>query len=128
MIPLREKGWMFKENEYIINSPSIPHAKLHKQHISLSFHKIREAITAGFMSFRLLADNDNPSNILSKNWGYQKKWELLQPILFWRGNNIDIISSLDNIGSKDDKYYTKYYLNINGEGQHMGSNIKEKKY
>ena len=53
-VPLREKCFMFGDNESVANSASIPHAKLHKRHIALLFHRVREAIAAGVMIFKLL--------------------------------------------------------------------------
>ena len=90
-VPLRQKCYMFGDNESVVNSASIPHTKLHKRHIALSFHRVREAITAGVMSYRFLLGKDNPSDRLSKYWGYQQVWKLLQPILFWKGDTMNII-------------------------------------
>ena len=38
---------MFGDNESVVNSASIPHARLHKQHNALSFHKVREGVDLG---------------------------------------------------------------------------------
>ena len=43
-VPIRGKCYMFGDNESVVNSASMPHAKLHKRHIYLSFHRVREAI------------------------------------------------------------------------------------
>jgi len=39
-VPVREKGYMFGDNESVVNSASTPHAKLHKRHTALSFHRV----------------------------------------------------------------------------------------
>ena len=65
-VPLCEKDSMFGENEYVVNSTFIRHTKLHKQHIALSSHRVRAAITAGVVPFKFLAGKDNPANVLSK--------------------------------------------------------------
>ena len=70
-VPLRKKCYMFGDNESVVNSASIPHAKLHKRYIALSFHRVREAIASGVISFRYLSGKDNPADVLSKHWGYQ---------------------------------------------------------
>ena len=41
---------MFGDNESVVNSSSKPHAKLHKRHNALSFHRVREAIAAKLVS------------------------------------------------------------------------------
>ena len=37
---------MFGDNESVVNSAAQPHAKLHKRHTALSFHRVRDAIAA----------------------------------------------------------------------------------
>ena len=44
------------------------------------------------MTYRYLKGEDNPADILSKHWGYQQVWKLLQPILFWEGDTMDLIN------------------------------------
>ena len=39
-VPICKKSYMFGDNESVVNSSSIPHAKLHKRHTALSFHCI----------------------------------------------------------------------------------------
>jgi hypothetical protein len=77
---------MFGDNESVVNSSTLPHAKLHKRHTALSFHRVREAIASGILAFYQIRSKDNPADILSKHWGYQQVWQLLQPILYWRGD------------------------------------------
>ena len=83
---------MFGNNEYVVNSACAPQAKLHKRHVFLSFHRVREAIAAGVVTFRFIQGKDNPADILTKRWGYQQVWGLLQPLLFWQGNTMDLLN------------------------------------
>jgi hypothetical protein len=85
-VNVRTKSYMFGDNESVVNSSTLPHAKLHKRHTALSFHRVREAIASGILSFYHIRSEDNPADILSKHWGYQQVWQLLQPILYWRGD------------------------------------------
>lgn len=94
-VPIRDKCYMFGDNESVVNSASIPHAKLHKRHVYLLFHHVREAIAAGIMTYRYLRGEDNPADILSKHWGYQQVWKLLQPILFWEGDTMDLVGEVE---------------------------------
>ena len=68
-----------------------PHAKLHKRHTALSFHRVREAIAGKIIGFYHIAGEHNPADILSKHWGYQQVWKLLKPLLFWKGDTLDIL-------------------------------------
>ncbi len=81
---------MFGDNKSVVDSSTIPHAKLHKHHNALSFHRVCEAIAGAIIGFYHIDGDENPANILSKNWGYQQIWKLLQPLLFWKGDTKDI--------------------------------------
>jgi hypothetical protein len=64
-------------------------AKLHKRHTMLSFHRMREAVSAGILGFFFLPGDVNPADILSKHWGYTR--ERLKSLLFWRGDTLDML-------------------------------------
>jgi len=51
---------MFGDNESVVNSSAIPHAKLHKRHNTLSFHHVHEAIVYGvFVQAFINEENNN---------------------------------------------------------------------
>ena len=50
-VPIRSKCYMFGDYESVVNSASMPHAKLHKRHVYLAFHRVREAIAAGILTY-----------------------------------------------------------------------------
>ena len=83
-VPIQEQSYMFGDNKSIINSSSIPHAKLHKRHVALSFHRVRQAIASKFVEFYFLPGVDNPADILSKHWSYASDWENMKCLLFWK--------------------------------------------
>ena len=84
--PIHECSYMFGDNESVVNSASIPHAKLHKRHTALSFHRVREAIASKYVLFKYLQGTHNPADILSKHWAYSGTWQMLQCLLFWEGD------------------------------------------
>jgi hypothetical protein len=64
-VPIRDKSFMFGDNKSIVDSSMQLHAKLHKRHAMLSFHRVREAIAAGIVTFHFLSGDDNPADLLS---------------------------------------------------------------
>jgi len=74
----------------MVNSATIPHSKLHKRHNALSFHRVREAIAAKYISMYHLSGEFNPADILTKHWGYPQVWRLLQPLLFYQGDTAEL--------------------------------------
>ncbi|KAG7363699.1 hypothetical protein IV203_027060 [Nitzschia inconspicua] len=68
-VPIRDKSYVFGDNESVINSSKELHAKLHKRHNMLSFHYVREAIATGFLHLTHIPGKINPADKLSKHWG-----------------------------------------------------------
>ncbi len=89
-VPIKGKSVMFGDNESVVTSSTVPHAKLHKRHTMLSFHRVREAVAAEILGFYHIPGSLNPADILSKHWGYQAIWPTLQPLLFWQGDTMDL--------------------------------------
>ena len=73
---------MFGDNRTVVNSSTIPNAKLHKSHIMLSYHRLREAIAAGMIAFYFIEGDRNPADIVTKHWGYQQIWDVLKVLMF----------------------------------------------
>jgi hypothetical protein len=88
-VPVRDKSYVFGDNESVINSSVKVHAKLHKRHNMLSFHFVREAVAAGYVHVTHIPGNTNPADILSKHWGYSDIWPVLKPLLFFQGDTME---------------------------------------
>jgi hypothetical protein len=73
-VPIKGSTTMFGDNESVVNSASIPHARLHKRHTALLFHRICEGIAAGVAKFHHVRSAHNPADILSKQWSYKQAW------------------------------------------------------
>jgi hypothetical protein len=54
----------------MVDSSIIPHSQLNKRHTALSYHRVPEAICAGIFKFYHIYGTENPSDVLSKHWGY----------------------------------------------------------
>jgi hypothetical protein len=58
--------YMFGDNKTVVNSCSMPKARLHKRHIIISFHRICEAVAAKVLHFIHMPGANNPVDMLSK--------------------------------------------------------------
>ena len=81
---------MFGDNKAVVDSCSVPKARLHKRHVLLSFHHVHEAIAADIIRFVYTPGSINPADIVSKHWTYSKSWTMLKAMLFWEGDTLDI--------------------------------------
>jgi hypothetical protein len=90
-VPIRGKSYVFRDNKTIINASSTPHAKLHKRHNALSFHRVREAVASKYVTIFHLPGEYNPADILSKHWAYALVWPTMNALLFARGDIWDLL-------------------------------------
>jgi hypothetical protein len=90
-IPIREKSYVFGDNKTIIDASSTPHAKLHKRHNALSFHRVQEAVASKYVMIFHLPGEYNPADILSKHWAYALVWRTMNALLFARGDTWDLL-------------------------------------
>jgi len=71
------------DNELVINSAAIPHSKMHKRWVTLSYHRVRYAVAAGIINIHHIAGKKNPEDVLSKHWDWPSVWNTMKPLLFW---------------------------------------------
>ena len=69
----------------------MPHSVLKKCHLALAYHYTRKAVASSAINYQFIPGKINPADVLSKHWGYQQVWQLLQPIMFWQGNPLDLL-------------------------------------
>ena len=65
-VPIRSKSYMFGNNKSVVDSASIPTSTLSKKSTLTSYHRVREAIAAGYLQFNWKDGKSNPADILSK--------------------------------------------------------------
>ena len=98
-VPIRDKSYMFGDNRSVVTSSTIPNSTISKRHHLASYHQVREAIAAKYISFHWKDGKSNPADILSKHWEFTTVWRMLKPILFWRGETATQLKGSDRIPS-----------------------------
>jgi hypothetical protein len=86
---------LFGDNGSVVTSSSVPESPLRKRHQALAYHYTREAIASGAVDFHHLPGTLNPSDILSKHWGYAQVWPMLKTTMFWAGNTSELLTQDD---------------------------------
>ena len=69
-VPIRSKRYMFGDNKSVVDSASIPTSTLSKKSTLAKYHRVREAIAAGYLQFNWKDGKSNPADILSKQWEF----------------------------------------------------------
>ena len=89
-VPVRSKSCMFGDNKSVVDSASILTSTLSKKSTLASYHRVREAIAAGYLQFNWKDGKSNPSDILSKHWVFGNIWSFLNPLGFWKGETHEL--------------------------------------
>ena len=98
-VPIRDKSYMFGDKRSVVTSSTIPNSTIFKRHHLASYHRVREAIAAKYISFHWKDGKSNPADILSKHWEFATVCPMLKPILFWRGETATQLKGSDIIPS-----------------------------
>ena len=48
---------MFGDNKSVVDSSMSPNVKIHKHHVVLSFHRVRESIASGIVTYQFIDGN-----------------------------------------------------------------------
>ena len=73
----------------------MPHSQLSKRHHALAYHYSREAIASGMVKVYHVPGHMNPADALSKHWGHAQAYPMLRPLMFYRGNTLNLILEED---------------------------------
>ena len=90
---IRSLIYEFGDNKSAVDSSMTLNRKIHKRHIAMSFHRVRESMATGIVTYHSIDEKNNPADMLSKHWSHNDIWFTLKPILFWP---IDTIECFDN--------------------------------
>ena len=85
-VPVDDTSYMFGDNGSIVTSSTMPDSQLNRRHLALSYHYVREAIASGMVAFYHMPGEINPSDVLSKHWGYTELWSRIKALLFCPGD------------------------------------------
>ena len=102
----------FGNNKSKVKSATIPHTKLHKGYNILSFHFVCSINYQKYINLQHICSEFNPSDVLTKHWGYHSIWNNILKSIFHHDKNsvslfidnslvVDQSMTLDNINDID---------------------------
>ena len=80
-VPIDGPARMFCDNESVVKSSSFPESRLKKKHVSIAYHKIREAIAAKKILVYYESTSTNLADLFTKVLPHIKRLPLIQSIL-----------------------------------------------
>ena len=80
-VPINDEARVFCDNESVVKSSTFLESTLKKKHVSIVFHRIREAVAAGKILIYYEASGSNLADLLTKVLPNLKRLPLVQAIL-----------------------------------------------
>lgn len=80
-VPIEGPARVFCDNESVVKSSSFPESTLKKKHVSIAYHKIREAVAAGKLLLYYESTSTNLADLFTKALTHVKRLPLIQAIL-----------------------------------------------
>ena len=59
--------------------------------LTISSTYTHESVASGMVAFHHISGDIDPADVLSKHWGHSQVYPLLRPLLFYRGNPLDLL-------------------------------------
>jgi hypothetical protein len=79
-VPVIGRSYLFGDNNAVIMNSTIPHSSLKKRHNTLSYHRVREVVSAKILGSCKIKGDKNSADILSKHCGHVQTRPLLKPL------------------------------------------------
>ena len=79
---LEESSVLVGDNMAVVVSTSLPSSSLKKKHQACDYHRVREAIAAGFFSYGYIRTHLNLADICTKLLPRKSFHDLIKPYLF----------------------------------------------
>jgi hypothetical protein len=68
----------------VVKNTSHPESTLKKKHLSIAYHRCREAMADGFARIGHIAGEENPADVLTKLLPGPRLQKILQHIFWWK--------------------------------------------
>ena len=81
-VPIDGPAKLLGDNMSVVINTTVPSSVLKKKHCAIGYHRVRESIAAGVMTFAHIPSTDNIADIMTKPLPNQQFHKLVKPILF----------------------------------------------
>jgi hypothetical protein len=102
-VPAHQKSFRFGNNQVVVMNSFTPHSSLNKRHNTLSYHQVREMITAKTIGYYWIDRKLNPADIVSKHLACPQMWHLLKSLLFYLDDLGDLGDLIESAEDKKEK-------------------------
>jgi hypothetical protein len=97
-VPIDGPALLLGDNMSVIMNTSVPSSQLRKKHNAIAYHRVREAIAGGIISFAKVLSKDNYADVLTKPLSKDVFLSLMGPILFRKPDSFTATKTPNNGG------------------------------
>ena len=118
-VPFRKNSCIFGDKKSLIDSSMTSHSKTRKTHVAFYFHRVRETIAVGIISYCFIQGSLNITAVLRKHWSLHDVWCMMQLLFFlskeilWsylRNNKLRVSSLIFMLAFFDFIFYAHIYF------------------
>ena len=81
-VPIDGPAALLGDNMSVVINTTVPSSVLKKKHCAIGYHRVRESIAAGVMTFVHIPSTENIADVMTKPLGNQQFHSLIKPMLF----------------------------------------------
>jgi hypothetical protein len=85
-IPIEKSTIVFCDNQAVVVNSTRSESTLKKKHISIAYHRCREAQAAGYIRIGFIRSKDNLADMLTKILPGPRLRQLMEHIIHWKSN------------------------------------------
>ncbi len=83
-IPINSSTIVFCDNEAVVQNVTRPESTLKKKHVSIAYHRCREAQAAGYIRIGFIKGMENLADMLTKVLPGPRLRKLMESIFHWK--------------------------------------------
>ena len=78
-VPVHETGYVFGDDESMVNGSAFPCSRIQKRHNTSSCHCVRSQTAKGCIALHHIQSHNNVADMVSKHWSFHSASDLLKP-------------------------------------------------
>ena len=94
-VVIEESSYLVGDNMAVVINTTLPSSSLKKKHQACNYHRVREAIAAGFVKFGHIDSSENVADICTKPLGGPEFSRLIGKYLFRVPDCLDVVKRED---------------------------------
>jgi hypothetical protein len=89
-VPIEKSTIVFCDNQAVVINSTHPESTLKRKHVSIAYHRCREAQAAGYIKIGFIRSNENLADLLTKILPGPRLRQLMEHIFHWKKSPLPV--------------------------------------